>query len=238
MPAAPQAPSFWSSLWRRGGLVYLATLLAATAAGLWSRTIYPPLDEFPAAPLPALRILLAGQAVFIFVIYPLIWLWRGQRRRPWRFAHVAGELAMLTFVGLPFVLCAAYVSDAVATDGVRCLIYAALLWPFGWAASLWITRPGAAAAVMILGLLATGGAAAWFYCLREFLPAIEPNWAWHGGVITNAWHVAASRVGTWWPTPTWAGLLWPVVGVAGLLVALLHRPRATGKAPEGATQRD
>lgn len=70
-------PSLLSAFWRPSGVIYLACMLAAMAVGLWPEVVDP--SPSPSSPLPVLRTLAAGQAVFIFLIWPLVALWRSQR---------------------------------------------------------------------------------------------------------------------------------------------------------------
>lgn len=230
--------------WRPLGVLYLAVLLLALAAGLWPEAIYPPRYGQQPVLLPALQTVAIAQAGFALLVYPLAVLRRAARepqtpaRRPLRSA--AAEVALFFLVAAPFYFVGAFLADAVWPDVVRAVLYLACVWAFALAAGLLLrTRPVARTPVVLALVLIALALPAACYLVMEFLAPMDPGvyqfmapparlaWLWHLGPFTNAWLAAASRGPSPLPTPLWPCLLW----LAGAGLCLFLTPKPKGQSP-------
>ena len=216
-----------AAIWQPAGVIYLAVLLVAMAAGLWHEAIYPPREALQPAPLPTLQTLAVGQVAFFLLIYPLILLRRISRqpiRHKW--ARRVIETAGLFAVTVPFYLAAAYLADAVASDVVRVAIYMACLVPLSCVAGSLLARARVAPVVLLGMLIVAMGLPAACYLAREFFAARPGFWGWQLCPASFAWELARARGGQCLPSPAWAVLVWPGVAAgAALLGALLGHNR-------------
>lgn len=217
------APGAAHVAWRPAGLVYLAVLLAAMAIGLWPDWVYPR-SEYRleaaeamrpvAAPLPALKTVAVGQVFFAMAIYPVMLLLRLEKRRPQRYwRDVCLETLGFTIAAVPFLLAAAYVSDATASDVIRASLVVLAAWPLSWAAGRWMAGPGRPAALVAM-LVMLAGLPAMFYVAREFLALMPSDWMWDLAPATSAWKNAASRGAGILPQPLWPPVAWLAMAIA------------------------
>jgi len=231
MPA-PSEPSILrtalSAVWRPGGLLYLALLLAGLAAGLWPEAVYPPRGAFRAAPLPALKTVGLAQVAFILLVYPLVIFsrWQGRRAGGRFWLAAACESAGFLLAAVPFYLAAAYLADATAPDAIRLGLYVAGLFPLAWSAGAFLAAGRARGAVIVALLVVAAGLPAAFYIALEFLPSGAAEAFWKLAPATFAWQMASARAGSWVPCPVLAWLTWPIVAAIGIVWMFLRRPRA------------
>jgi len=212
--------------WRPAGALYLALLLAATAAGMWPDAVYPSRQDIRSAPLPTLRAVGLGQVAFVLLVYPAVLLGRAgdaRRRRLW--PAVLIEPAVLMLATVPFYVVAAWLADAVPQDAVRLALYVAGLWAFSAALAAAACRfpPARAAAFLLLGVLALGLPAAWYVAVEFLAAPASVEWLWQLGPATAAWDAAAARDVSWLPRPLWAALVWPGAAAALICAQLLRR---------------
>jgi len=226
--------SVLTALWPPAGVIYLAVLVAAMAAGLWHEAIYPPREALQPAPLPTLQTLAVGQVAFFLLIYPLILLRRSCRQpiRP-NLARRVVEAAGLFAVTVPFYLAASYLGDAVASDVIRVALYVACLVPLSLVAGSLLARARAAPAVLLGMLIVAMGLPAAYYLAREFFAASAGGWLWQLSPASFAWELARARGGGCLPGPAWAVLVWPGVAagaaLAGALVGSNRRGQPIGR---------
>ena len=209
--------------WRPGGLIYLAVLLAGTAAGLWSEAIHPSQEAAVSSVLPTLKTLSIAQAMFILLVYPLVSLWRLEAEAPPFWPVMIGESAVCMLLSLPFYLVCGYLADATVTDVGRVAIYAGLLWPVGWIASRAVRLPRARAVMVLFVLLLTLGGPAIYYITLEFLNSAGASTVFHACPLTFLWELADARQASLWPRPVWASLLWPGAFIVGALAMISIR---------------
>jgi len=197
-------------VWTAAGLLWCAANLAAIAVGLFPQLVSAGPD-FGAAP-PVLRALTVGQVGFALVVYPLLLIHRG-KRPVWRDGV---ELALWLAMAAPFVVVAAYMSDAAAPDVVRAAAMAVASLATGWCLGRFaLTAPSAAHLAILIGLALVLAGPMTVYIVWEFGGGSEPpTWLMHGCPVTFAWLAAASRQAGWAPAPASAWLLWPVVAAA------------------------
>jgi len=220
---ASNSQSAIQAVWRPGGLIYLAMLLAGTAAGLWSEIIHPSQEAAISSMLPTLKTLLIAQALFILLVYPLVNLWRLEAQTPLTWPAMIGESAICMLLSLPFYLVCGYLADATVTDVGRVAIYAGLLWPVAWITSQAMRRPRARPLMVLFMLLLTLAGPAIYYITLEFLNSAGASMVFHACPLTFLWECADARQPILWPRPVWASLLWPGVFIAGSLVMMTIR---------------
>ena len=220
---ASNSQSAIQAVWRPGGLIYLAMLLAGTAAGLWSEIIHPSQEAAISSMLPTLKTLLIAQALFILLVYPLVNLWRLEAQTPLTWPAMIGESAICMLLSLPFYLVCGYLADATVTDVGRVAIYAGLLWPVAWITSQAMRRPRARPLMVLFMLLLTLAGPAIYYITLEFLNSAGASMVFHACPLTSLWELADVRQEIVWPRPIWASLLWPGVFIAGSLVMMTIR---------------
>ena len=207
--------------WRPAALGWLALLTAGLAAGLWPDAIYPPRADLRPAPLPVLPAVAAAQAVFIFLVYPLVLMHRSRRGgRPMRPGGVVGESVLLMLAAAPFHAAGAWLGDASAADVARGVLAVAATWPVAWAAGALLParRKAGSAVVLFLAAAALGLPAMYYIALEFFAAGPRAAWLWHLGPVTFAWENAAARATEFLPRPLWAWLTWPAAALAGLLL--------------------
>lgn len=207
--------------WRPAGLLYLASLLAGLAAGLWPETIWPALAQADAAPLPTLQTLAVAQLAFVLVVYPMVLLGRFGRlestddapdprpadRHYWR--AVLAESAMFMLLAVPFYVPAAFLADATVADVVRHVICIGSFMPLAWLAGAHFAQGRRGAWVVILALLAAAlGMPAACYIALEFLTPGLAHWLGQATPALLVWRAAASRSADLLPQPVWAWLGW------------------------------
>ena len=203
--------------------------LAALAAGAFPELFLPPHLTAGLNPPPALGVLLAAQAAFLLIFWPLL---AGLRQgRPWA-SHAAatvGEYLLWLAVSAPLYLVAAWLADATAADVVRGVLYLSAVAAGAWGLTSWVhaERPVMTPAAVLLALLAAAGAPVACYLLIELTDAAQSvAWLRHAAPLTCAFTNAAPRVETWHPQPLWAWGLWPAVGLLAACAALLGRSHA------------
>ena len=228
--------------WRPAGMLYLATMLLALAAGLWPQAIYPPRQGPTAAPLPALATLAASQAAFTLLAYPLVLLHRAsgpRRRRDGYWGRTIAESAFLIFASVPLYVLAAFFSDATAPDAVRAGLCAASCFPLAWAAGAHFTsrRDGQWGVLLALMLVAVALPAA-FYVALEFFPPGSAGALGDLSPILLAWRNGTSRLGAVFPTPLWGWLIWPVLAGVALLSAMILPLRPGPARPQRGSGRE
>jgi len=204
-------------VWAPAGLLWSGANLAAMAFGLFPSLVSAGPQR--SVTLGALQALTVGQVAFGLIIYPLIVSRRDRRR----FRLDATEVALWALTAAPFVIVAAYLSDAGASDVVRAALtaVAALVagWMLGRAA---LAAPSTAHVTVLVGLLAVLAGPLMVYIVWEFTSAPRPPaWLRQGCPVTFAWSAAASRQGGWIASPIWAWLLWPAVAAAIMGTATL-----------------
>jgi hypothetical protein len=189
-------------------VLQLCVIVASLAAGFFPDAIAPDIDGVAAKTLPVLSCLATGQAAYLLLIWPLA-VGPG---RPLR--SLLASLAMCLAISLPAWALAAVVSDAIAADVVRTLLYLLMLWPL----SMVIARGQSGRrcrTIALLGMLiVTLGLPAGYYIVREFISSSPFGVAeriWQLGPLTASWDIATPRAGPWLPEPMWAMLVWPVL---------------------------
>lgn len=211
-------------LWRAGGVAFLLVSLAALSAGAFCEFFLAPQRMENLLTPPALQMLLAAQAVFLVMFYPLIY---SRRRNGGAGAMlVRGGIEQIIFlaVSIPLYVVAAVLSDATATDVIRGLLYLAGLAVLTLGLGLWAGTGRAAivTAVALAGALIAVGAPVVSYLLMELTDAAGTvKWLWSAAPATCAFDTAAARGANWHPTPIWAWALWPVTGVVLTFAFLL-----------------
>jgi len=211
---------FAAAAWRPAGLLYLAFLLAGLALGLWPEAVYVTRQGLAAAPRPALQAVVVSQAAFFLLAQPLASLIRrAPSGGPLRLPHLVVETAALLLVGIPFVVAAAYVSDADVRDAARATLAVGGLIPLSWGAWAWMASSGRLRPwiVLVLLIVSAGLPCAW-YIAREFVTPGPVRWLWELSPAAFAWESAGSRIGVWLPRPFWAWLAWPVAGTLAMLL--------------------
>jgi len=206
--------------------VYLAVCVLALLAGMFPHAIYPPRTT-QAAPLPTLRTLAMGQALFILAGWPVLCIWRTQQGTFRRYAaeSIIEAVAWLV-VAAPLYIAAAWLGDATAVDVVRTVLVLVTLWPLAWAAgALMRAAPGLRPAVLIAMLVLAALPAVW-YVWREFLSAMPAGWLWDLAPPTYVWQAAGSRTPSLAPSPAWPPAVWLATAAAiWTLSTLAHRNR-------------
>jgi hypothetical protein len=214
-----------AAAWRAAGLLYLGLCVAGLALGLWPQIIYPTIREGPGpAPLPALRTVAIAQAAFFAMAYPLVMLVRSAKNRAGGLAASLLECGTMVVLSLPMVATAAWLADAALADMVRAQLYVLAIAALGCGLGQLARRPAAATAVAVAGAAVLLGLPAAAYIVLEFSP-LETTRLWDASPALAAWGVAASRQMAVLPQPLWAWLLWPAVGAAAALLAVLLRKR-------------
>ncbi len=216
--------SILSAIWRPAGVIYLAVLVAATAAGFWPDAIYRPKVHYEIATQPALQTLAVGQVGFILLIYPLILFARRRRGQMRRYvAEAAIEAIGMGLVAVPFYAVAAYVANAAVGDVIRTVAYVACLLPLAWTAGALMARSKELRPwVMICMCAITLGLPAAWYIAREFLALDPSHWLWKLAPVTFIWDAATPRLDTLLPEPLWALCVWLAAGACGLLLRLAN----------------
>ncbi len=235
----------WSAVWRPGALVYLAMLLGGLAAGLWPQYIYPAQRNHP-VPLPALQCLIAAQAAFFILVFPLF-LRRSASPGAgdasgavtaiagphgpgcWcrYLAAAAAQTIVLVVIAAPFYVLAAYLADATATDVLRAVVYIVSICPLAWWGGWALARSGGAVTAALLVLLTAGlGLPAAWYIARDFFNSSAAATLWRIAPALEAWNAAASRSEGLLPVPAWPVIVFPIVACVLALVCRLFRGRA------------
>ncbi len=194
-----------------GGL-YTLFMLGALALGLWPGALHPMAGS--GTTLPALRIVAAGQAVFIVLIHPALLARRsGNLYRLW-----ALHLAIMLSVSVPFLVVSAYVSDAVAVDVVRVTIYGLFLWLIVPASATLIRAGGlrTTLSMLVLVIMGAGLPAAW-YIMMDFSRWRHAEVFRFASSVMFAFDNAASRGHVFGGLPLWSALL-PVAVALGFVV--------------------
>lgn len=208
-------------------MLYLLTLLAGLAAGIWPQWIIPSLTESMAAPRCALQTLAISQLIFLLIVQPIIVIHRADHGRIGRYGREAlAESAGYLAASAPALFVAAFLSDAVLADVARSVVYVAAvgLLPAAAGAVLAARRHGRW--ILLLGLQVVAmGLPATQYIILEFVPGADLSRLWSACPATMVWQAAASRGAGILPHPPWALALWPAA--AGTLLAfhwLLPKP--------------
>ena len=223
--------------WQPAGLLYMAMMLLALAAGMWPQAIHPPRQSPVAAPLPALQTLAVAQAAFALLVYPLVLLRRVLARRSSGAAGYWGgtivESVFFILASVPLYILAALVSDATAGDAVRAGLCAAACFPLAWAAGAHFASRRAGQWCVLLALMVVAmGLPAAFYVALEFFPTGSADWLGNLSPVLLTWRNGASRLGGVFPAPLWGWLAWPALaGVALLTAMIMPRRRASHTHP-------
>jgi hypothetical protein len=202
---------------------YLLWLLAALAAGVFPRVIYQG-HLGASTTLPTLSVLTAGVMSFLLLAWP-IRLMAVQGRSSWSamFAQAGVDVLLGAAMLVPFVVVATFLSDGGWADGIRCVLAVGACVPLAALMGMVMGARGPLRPwVLLTGLIATLGAPAGVYVLREFFAA-SPRLitrVWLGSPVGFAFQQgSAGEVGPL-PGPLWPMLLWAGLTVAGGLIAL------------------
>lgn len=198
--------------------VSLLFLLAGLAAGLFPGAIYLPKWSDPATALPTLGALAMAQAAFFLLGWPIVLLWRRQHRRDVRPMELACQVLAMLIVSLPLYALAAWLAGAGPSEVTHTLLEVVAVIPLGLAGGYWLMhRPTRSPALIALTGLTVGLPMAW-YIVFDFLPSVPSEWLWQLSPLLRVYSAAIEPARTALPSPLWAWLILPAVGVLLLIV--------------------
>ena len=196
-------------------ILYVAILAAGVVLGLDADSLFPSETQGP-APLPTLPWVVIGQALFFLLVWPVALSTRQKETQPIR------ELLLCFLLAVPFLIVAAFLSNATITDVLRSQVAVLTLIPLGWVAGSLLRRPPWRSG-LLLGLLAiTLLLPALCYCVLDFLEAPLAVTLFRAAPVTFVYTAAASN-GEWSDNPLWAWTHWVIL--AGLLGLIRSRTR-------------
>ena len=188
-------------------ILYVAILAAGMVLGLDADALFPRETQGP-APLPVLPFVVIGQAIFFLLVWPVALSTRQQESHPIR------EVGLCFLLTVPFLIVAAFLSNATVADVLRSQVAVLTLIPLSWVAGSLLRRPPWRSG-LLLGLLAiTLLLPALCYCVLDFLDAPLAVTLFRAAPVTFVYTAAASN-GEWSSNPLWAWTHW--VLLAGLL---------------------
>jgi len=214
-------------------VAFLVVSLAGLGAGAAPELFLPAHLAGSLRVLPALPTLLAAQAGFVLLFFPLLYLPRRQGP-PWpHVAIVAAQAGLWLAASIPMYMAAAWLSDATTADVCRAVAYLVGLWLAGWGLGSCVAsgRSALAVAAVLVCLLTAVGLPVVSYLLAELAgDAVAAGGLALVAPVLRVFELAR-RSEVLLPGPWWSWALWPAVGLTAGLVRLLVRapqaPRAT-----------
>lgn len=212
------------SLWRGGGLIFLLASLAGLAAGVFPEKLLP--ARAVGSPPPVLGVMLAVQAGWIILLFPLT-CWRLARAGVgWGLLAGIAEFLLWLLPCLPLYLVAAWLANAHPTQLAGGLVYLACLASLPIAMGPWLALVDLAggrwrwiltAAILICLLLALGWPAVSYFGVELGLADLP------AGPVATAFNITAAQpAGATWPG-LWTFLPYPLAGAVLVLARLATR---------------
>ena len=208
-------------LWCTRGAAFAIFSLAGLICGMFPEFFLPLHRAEILSTLPALKIMLVSQVIFIVMFLPLL--------AQHRMVRIGGYLTLsaveyIIWLGvlLPLYIVAAVLADATIVDVIRCLLYLTAIVMFAWTLGLWahLNRLSMAGVVFISSLIVIVLPVIYYFFIEFSVDGTAPDWLSQISPINHISNLACSAGTNWYPTPIWTLIIWPLVAMAAVIVYL------------------